>query len=228
MQGLRERKSARARAATLDAGFRLFDERGYDQVTVADICEAADIGRRTFFHYFPTKEDLLGAPAQEMAVRLTAVLAQAPPAATDAQALREALFDLARYTLATRDRFVLYRRILVTSTTLRVPAFWNLPAQELRTAQQLAARHGDGAAPGLGTRLLVARAVAAFRLWLDITLEGDPVRGIGPDFGEPDKVGGPETGAYDGDAEALRMLARIFDADPLLAEDPQSRLSASG
>lgn len=222
IDGLRERKSARARAATLDAGFRLFSERGYDQVTVADICVAADIGRRTFFHYFPTKEDLLGSPAQEMTARLTAVLGQAPPAASDNEVLRAALADLARYALAHRAELSLYRRIIMTSATLRLPVFWNLPGHELRVAQQLQARHARSGAPDLDTRLLVARAIAAFRLWLDLSLSGG-VPGE-PDSDGPD-AGAPEPGApgngdgsrRNSDAAALRLFDRIFDADPLLA-----------
>lgn len=200
IDGLRERKSAQARAATLEAGFRLFDERGYDQVTVADICAAADIGRRTFFHYFPTKEDLLGVPAREMGERLTATLEGAPPEATDSQTLRAAMTELATYTLAHRSQLELYRRIITTSTTLRHPAFWHLPAHELRVAQQLSTRQGRTAGPTLETRLLVVRTVAAFRLWLEVTLEGDA-----PDTGEDD-------------TPALRLLDEIFDADPWLVD----------
>lgn len=194
---MRERKSARARAATLDAGFRLFSERGYDHVTVADICAAADIGRRTFFHYFPGKEDLLSSPVRDMTARLTALLDQSPPTVGDGRALRAAFADLAGYALAHRAQLGLYRQIIMTSATLRLPVFWNLPEQEMRMAQQLRARHGDGGAPDLDTRLLVVRAVAAFRLWLDLSLGGDD----GPDA----------------DAAALGLFDRIFDADPLLA-----------
>ena len=56
---LRERKRRRTRALLIETGRRLFEERGYDRTTVADIAAAAEIGTRTFFAYFETKEQLL-------------------------------------------------------------------------------------------------------------------------------------------------------------------------
>jgi AcrR family transcriptional regulator len=55
----RERKRERTRAAIVDAAIDLFETRGYDATTVADIADAADIGTRTFFGYFATKDELL-------------------------------------------------------------------------------------------------------------------------------------------------------------------------
>jgi AcrR family transcriptional regulator len=56
---LRERKRARTRQALVDAATRLFERNGYDQTTVADIAAAAEIGTRTFFSYFASKEEVL-------------------------------------------------------------------------------------------------------------------------------------------------------------------------
>lgn len=56
---LRERKRERTRAAIVAAGLDLFERVGYDETTVADIAAAADIGTRTFFSYFASKEELL-------------------------------------------------------------------------------------------------------------------------------------------------------------------------
>jgi len=57
--GLRERKKARTRRAISEAAIALFLERGYDDVPVAEIAEAAEVSKRTLFAYFPTKDDLV-------------------------------------------------------------------------------------------------------------------------------------------------------------------------
>jgi AcrR family transcriptional regulator len=57
--GRRERKKQLTRQALVNAAVRLFTEKGYDHTSVADIAEAADLSKRTFFLHFPTKEDVL-------------------------------------------------------------------------------------------------------------------------------------------------------------------------
>lgn len=59
MPTLRERKRARTRQALVEAAVDLFERHGYERTTIADIAAAADIGTRTFFSYFATKEELL-------------------------------------------------------------------------------------------------------------------------------------------------------------------------
>ena len=55
----RERKKGRTRADIYNAAMNLFLKRGFDSVTIEDICDAADVARATFFLHFPAKETLL-------------------------------------------------------------------------------------------------------------------------------------------------------------------------
>lgn len=55
----RERRRAEIRERIISAALRLFSERGVVMTTVEDITNEADVGKGTFFNYFPSKEDIL-------------------------------------------------------------------------------------------------------------------------------------------------------------------------
>ncbi|AYN37998.1 TetR family transcriptional regulator [Streptomyces dangxiongensis] len=57
--GRRERKKAATRKAIADAALRLFLERGYDNVGIREIADAADVSTATLFKHFPSKEALV-------------------------------------------------------------------------------------------------------------------------------------------------------------------------
>jgi AcrR family transcriptional regulator len=57
--GLRSRKKAKSRLAIEDAALALFDQQGYDETTVEQIAEQAEVSTTTFFRYFPTKAEVL-------------------------------------------------------------------------------------------------------------------------------------------------------------------------
>jgi AcrR family transcriptional regulator len=57
--GLRARKKARTRDVIADAAISLFLAHGFDQVSVSDIAEVAEVSKPTLFRYFATKEDLI-------------------------------------------------------------------------------------------------------------------------------------------------------------------------
>src|SRR6476659_1656617 len=57
--GLRERKKQQTRQLIAETARRLFGERGFERVTVAEVARAAEVSEQTVFNYFPTKEDLV-------------------------------------------------------------------------------------------------------------------------------------------------------------------------
>lgn len=64
----RERKKLNQQYAVIRAALDLFREKGYDDTTVSEIAELADISYTTFFNYFPSKDSLLAA-IQEMEIK---------------------------------------------------------------------------------------------------------------------------------------------------------------
>jgi AcrR family transcriptional regulator len=72
--GLRERKKQATRALIAESARRLFAERGFDAVTVAEVARAADVAEKTVFNYFPTKEDLFYSNMEAFEERLLAAI----------------------------------------------------------------------------------------------------------------------------------------------------------
>ena len=91
---LRERKRDRTRQALIDAAIDLFERRGYDGTTVADIAAAADIGTRTFFSYFASKEELLFPESDARVQAAIAAIANREPHDRPADVLLRALDDV--------------------------------------------------------------------------------------------------------------------------------------
>jgi AcrR family transcriptional regulator len=89
--GRRERKKLRTRDALRQAAVRLFEERGFEQTTVEDITEAADVAPRTFFLHFATKEDVLLGQPDERLSHIQRALAEQPATDDPLDVLRRAL-----------------------------------------------------------------------------------------------------------------------------------------
>jgi AcrR family transcriptional regulator len=78
--GLRERRRRQTSADIRDAAVRLTLQRGFDKVTVDEICAEAGIATRTFFNYFPNKESALAYGPSDIPPELVADFVAAGPA----------------------------------------------------------------------------------------------------------------------------------------------------
>src|ERR1700722_2967318 len=90
--GRRERRRLETRERLYRAALELFGERGFLETTVEDITEAADVGKGTFFNYFPTKEHVLAAYGGE---RIAAVERALEKARATSGSVLEVLAELA-------------------------------------------------------------------------------------------------------------------------------------
>ena len=92
--GLRERKKRRTRQALATAALRLFAERGYEETTIADIAAAADVSPRTFFSYFPSKEDVVFAEVDDRLEEVADRMAHRPPGEPPLETIRTAMVEV--------------------------------------------------------------------------------------------------------------------------------------
>src|SRR6202162_4340202 len=73
----RERRRIETRERICRAALRIFAQRGYLDTTVEDITEAADVGKGTFFNYFPAKEHVLATYGEERVATIERALEKA-------------------------------------------------------------------------------------------------------------------------------------------------------
>jgi AcrR family transcriptional regulator len=87
--GLRERKKAQTRQRIAEVARRLFLERGFDPVTVAEVAREADVAQKTVFNYFPSKEDLFYGRLEAFEEELLAAVRERKPGESVIAAFRE-------------------------------------------------------------------------------------------------------------------------------------------
>src|SRR5215218_9678164 len=116
--GLRERKKAKTRAEIQRQALRLFRERGYEETTVSQIAEAAEVSESTFFRYFPTKEDVV--LWDEFDPLIFEAFKKQPPEMGPIRALRESIRDVLSGTSAAEKADLLGRlEVLMSVPPLR-------------------------------------------------------------------------------------------------------------
>lgn len=115
---LRERKKDQTREALARAAIELFQEKGYEATTVAEIARAASVSRRTFFRYFPTKDALLFVDTSDHLERFREMLDAREPDDGIVDPIRRACLAHADEYMRDRDQVVARARIIESSPGL--------------------------------------------------------------------------------------------------------------
>ena len=190
-QGHPGRRRATSRAELERAAFGLFAANGFDATTVDEIAMAAGIGRRTFFRYFPSKNDIPWGAFEDELERMRVRLRACAPEVPLMDAIRLALIDFNQVPAAQiplhRRRMELILRVptLLAHSTLRFAA-WRAVVAEF-VAERTGRRPGD-LAPQTIAHAVLGVAVAAYEHWLDEpsadlgTLLDDAMRQLGTAF----------------------------------------------
>ncbi|WP_405718334.1 TetR family transcriptional regulator [Streptomyces sp. NBC_00046] len=191
----RPAKKAPMREVLAEAAFQLFLERGFEQTTVDDIVARAGVGRRSFFRYFPSKEDAVFPDHERCLADMTAFLAEA----RDADPV-DAVSDAARLVLrmySANPEFSVQRYRL----TREVPGLRTYELSVVRRYEQtmagyLRGRYGESGDGALRAEVIAASVVAAhnngLRTWLRSGGEGDAEAAVDHALGMVHRVWGSE------------------------------------
>jgi len=118
-------KQAAKREATqrqlITAAFQLFKDRGFDNVTVGEIADAANVSRRTFFRYFPIKEAVVFPDNLERVEAMHRVMrAREIDTPATYQEIKDMYLKLAAGWMQNREEMISARRVIESSPTLKV------------------------------------------------------------------------------------------------------------
>jgi AcrR family transcriptional regulator len=172
--GLRERKKQQTRETIARAALKLFAERGYDETTLAEIAEAADVAPRTIFAYFESKEDILLCEEDHFLGNLRRRLEERPEGTTTVDAIRAFLGSMQPPNEEARLR----KQIITDNRGLQMKMRGRHAELEPMLAESIAKDLGSD--PGDIRPLLIAASItAAFKSASDRILEtesgGDPL-----------------------------------------------------
>lgn len=160
-EGIRARKRRETRDRITEAALNLFLERGFEATTVEQIAAAADVSARSFFHYFPTKEDVVSAWQDAFGARLAEAVAMRPKGEKLARVVEEAM--LASIAASANPRGIAIDRLVRTTPALSARDAFKYERLERTLADALikrTARKRDV----FEARLLAMAAIGALRL----------------------------------------------------------------
>jgi AcrR family transcriptional regulator len=177
VNGPREREKRRVRRDLVEAALRLFELHGFEQTTVQQIADAAQVSRRTFHRHFPSKLAVVFSHEEDLMAQLLAAVDRRPASESVLTALRAALRDFlldeqdapARHRQADTARRA--RQLLVGNPELRRENFIGALGRQRAMALNFAARAGLPA-DDLRPQLTSAACFAAFGVGLDHWMMG--------------------------------------------------------
>lgn len=166
-EGLRERNKRRNREAIARAAMRLFLERGFDQVSVADVAAAAGVAEKTVYNYFPVKAGLFFDEGDALLEELLAAVRNRAAGQSALDAVRRYIDGRAEWAAGRRPSAPTgrFRQLIADSAALQAYRRQMFARYESALAEQLAAETGaayGSAEPFVAAVALVAAVRAAF------------------------------------------------------------------
>ena len=174
ISGLRERKRADTHARVHSAAMELFGRKGFEATTLDDIASAAGVSRRSLFHYFASKEDIVLSTKAGLGDLIEAAVARRPADEPLLTMAENALTDMASDFQGPGPRAL--ARLIHDTPALRSGDQAKYEALEGRLARSMAARKGL-APEDLQTRVVATTAIGVLRMATEAWLASDDQRG---------------------------------------------------
>jgi AcrR family transcriptional regulator len=167
--GLRELKKQRTYEELQRVALTLFAGRGFDHVTIEDICAEAEVSKTTFYRYFDSKEDVLLGSSQQKLAEMAAALAQRPRSESAIVAVRNAFLEVAAEYQSQRAQRLAVNRIVRATPSLAARNLEQQTAWEHLLREFFADRDRADASE-LSHSVRAAKVVAALRTAMEYWL----------------------------------------------------------
>ena len=163
------RRPSTTRQHIADTAIDLFAARGFDEVSVDDVAEAAGISRRTLFRYYASKNAIPWGEFDAHLEHLRELLARVDPAASTEQALRDALLAFNTFDDSELRRHRTRIQVILRTTELQAYSMTMYAGWRTVIAEFVAARSGakpDDLAPQTVAWTMLGIALSAYEHWL--------------------------------------------------------------
>lgn len=148
------------------AALELFQEHGFDDVTVTQIAERAGLTRRSFFRYFPDKREVLFAGSDQLPPAIADGIRAVPATASPLAAVLDALADIGAQLVERVDGIVERRAVIEASPELQERERTKAAAITAAIRAALGERDVDPASAGLLAEVATVTFENAFRQWV--------------------------------------------------------------
>jgi mycofactocin system transcriptional regulator len=163
------RRRSTTRHQIADVALDLFAGRGFDEVSVDDVAQAAGIARRTLFRYYPSKNAIPWGEFDSHLQHLRTLLATVGPAVSTEQALRDALLSFNTFDKSETARHRLRMQVILRTTELQAYSLTMYAGWREVIAEFVAARCGvtaDALVPQTTAWVMLGVALSAYEHWL--------------------------------------------------------------
>ncbi len=143
---------------------RLFAEKGFEQTTVQDIADAADMAQRTFFLHFSSKEEVLIGDTADQARHFMEILQSRPSSESPFEALRAALVQVVELIAMDEDEMLLRARLVEEAPSLMARSLEQHAAIAEAIAEEMAQRSDTDPRRDVYPRVLASAGMTALML----------------------------------------------------------------